>query len=427
MDEPSPGAAKPEGPAGVSGEDVPAADGPALAPSTPGVESEGSPPEAAGVAAEGAPSTPSASETEAAAGEGPASAASAAEVAAAGAEDLPSPAGVASAPEAERGAATESPRPGVRFGAAGRYALPIVAGLALLETAAHLYQTRPVDEAGDYRRAAEYVRGQIAATDGLAFYPDWSSRQGRMHFQELATLEREGPSDLTRYPRLYAVRNRGASGGPPGWRVAASRDFGIVAVDTLENPKPEPVLWSALTAFERASSPSREAKVEAFVHGPTEHRPCPWVEDRGTALPWDPAVPPHRFQCENVGVGPVVTQEHEFRPRYCVAATPMVAPRAVRVRFKDVPFGKKIVVHHMIQKSFENPKYAPVSARYWAELAEERMAERTIGTTVFRDGPGFTEVTFETPDLATKTGVLAVDIQAASQEARHYCFEVTTR
>ena len=112
----------------------------------------------------------------------------------------------------------------------------------------------------------------------------------------------------------------------------------------------------------------------------------------------------------------------------------MAAPRALRLRFKGVRFGQKIVVHHLIHKAYENPdprdagpQFPPVDARYWVELPEQQMAEHPIGATVFRDGPGFAEVTFSTPELATKTGVLAVDISAASQSNRQYCFEVTTR
>lgn len=407
MDEPSPDAAKPEGPPEPSD----TADTSVVAKSNePAPESE---PRGARADSGAVAAVPTKSD------EPPSTS-----------EEPPTEAESELAPPSREPVVATSPKPagiGVTFGRGSKMLLPIVLGIALLEAGAHLYQTRPVDERGDYERAAGYVREQITKDDGLVFWPDWSSRPGRFHFKEMATLEREGPTDDARYKRIFLVRNRGASGGGPAWNMAASRDFGTVRVDTLENPKPEPVLSNSLELFE-------QRQVEAFVHGPTEHRACPWLEDRGAAPPWDPATPPRRYQCENAGVGLLLALEHDYRPRYCLAAMPMAAPRALRLRFKGVRFGQKIVVHHLIHKAYENPdprdagpQFPPVDARYWVELPEQQMAEHPIGATVFRDGPGFAEVTFSTPELATKTGVLAVDISAASQSNRQYCFEVTTR
>ncbi len=314
-----------------------------------------------------------------------------------------------------------APNGKARWSAFRRGLLPCVVGLALAETGLHLWQTRRTSEPEDYDAAAAYVRAQIHPSDGIVFRPAWSSPVGRLHFGDLVTMERAAPTDTSRYDRIFFVHNRSSNGeGAPGWETTDSRSFGVVRVDTLHNPRPEPVLSSTLELF-------ANGKVEGFVHGPAENRACPRMSDRGSALSWDPALPPERLQCDGSGVGLVMSIDQGFVPKYCLAAAPIASPRALRLRFRGVHFGTKLVGHHGIHVVLEQPLQPDVDAVFWAELPEDQSMERPVGKVTFHDGKGYTEFAFATEPLAGKTGDLVVDIQSNAHGAPHYCFEATTR
>ena len=92
-----------------------------------------------------------------------------------------------------------------------KWAFAVVPAVGLFELAAHAVQTHSIPASADWVAARDYVGAQAKADDLVVFAPSWVDPVGREQFgPRLATLEREGRADETRFPRALEVSIRGA-------------------------------------------------------------------------------------------------------------------------------------------------------------------------------------------------------------------------
>ncbi|MGA7123774.1 MAG: hypothetical protein WBY94_26955 [Polyangiaceae bacterium] len=292
-----------------------------------------------------------------------------------------------------------------------RWAFAAVPAAGLLELGAHAAQTQAVVPGRDWEAARDYVSQHAKPEDLVAFAPRWADPLGRAHFgPTIATLEREARPDESRFPRAFEVSIRGAH--VPAlrtWRRSAEQHFGGVAVTTLENPAPLPVLDDLVSAVRpdrmRVSAGDRDCP---FVHLPTQ----------SGGLGFGPAIPGDRFGCPGGAfVGVSVVADLDYVPHRCIYAPP--SGGTVRLRFLGVRFGRALSGHHALYVEAEHLKGAPITVTF-------SVGSSTLGTVVHRDGEGWKQFEFDTAQLSGRQEDLTADI-TSSGERRLYCFEAATR
>ena len=97
-------------------------------------------------------------------------------------------------------------------------AVPLVSVVELL---LHVKQTTSdVVPESDWAAARDAVKAELQPNDLVVFEPFWSDPLGRRTFgHEIATMKREGRSDVRRFPRAFEVSIRGAHAGElAGWK-----------------------------------------------------------------------------------------------------------------------------------------------------------------------------------------------------------------
>ena len=133
------------------------------------------------------------------------------------------------------------------------------------------------------------------------------------------------------------------------------------------------------------------------------------------------AIPGNKFQCAATLVGVSVIQALDHTARRCILAAPPGAAGTLRMHFTGITFGKSVHGHHGIHYDAERHLGgAPVTIVF-------RSAGRQLGMSTHRDGQGWSGFEFETAELAGQKGELTVEVTAASNSNRKYCFEADTR
>lgn len=323
----------------------------------------------------------------------------------------------AAAPEAPS-AQPEAPSPTTRP-AWQRWAFAAVPAVALLELLAHVRQTTDVVPESDWVAAREVVKKTIKSEDLLLFAPKWEDPVGRAIFgDELASLERTARPDESRFPRAIEVSARGKHRPElAGWKLTNEEKVGKLVVGTYENPAPVKLL-DDLRLF---VSPE---KMAVFRVDGAKESPCSFVRGRPQAggLGAGPAVPGDRFQCEGgsfVGASIIHALDHD--PKACLFAPPFGPNVVLRVKFKNVRFGRALHGHHGLQNEAERDKTgAPVSITF-------RTERGLLGRAEHKDGMGWTGFELDTQELSGRTTDLVADITAGNANRRHYCFEADTR
>lgn len=323
----------------------------------------------------------------------------------------------AAAPEAPS-AKPEAPSPTTRP-AWQRWAFAAVPAVALLELLAHVRQTTDVVPESDWVAAREVVKKTIKSEDLLLFAPKWEDPVGRAIFgDELASLERTARPDESRFPRAIEVSARGKHRPElAGWKLTSEEKVGKLVVGTYENPAPVKLL-DDLRLF---VSPE---KMAVFRVDGAKESPCSFVRGRPQAggLGAGPAVPGDRFQCEGgsfVGASIIHALDHD--PKACLFAPPFGPNVVLRVKFKNVRFGRALHGHHGLQNEAERDKTgAPVSITF-------RTERGLLGRAEHKDGMGWTGFELDTQELSGRTTDLVADITAGNANRRHYCFEADTR
>jgi hypothetical protein len=116
----------------------------------------------------------------------------------------------------------------------------VVPAVAVVELALHVEQVNSVVPASDWKAAKVEVEKRAKPEDLVAFAPQWVDPIGREYFgSQIATLEREGYPDVTRFPRAIEVSIRGDHlADLAGWRELDRTSIGGIRITTFENPTP---------------------------------------------------------------------------------------------------------------------------------------------------------------------------------------------
>lgn len=320
----------------------------------------------------------------------------------------------------------------------------VVLGLAVcvaaLELALHLSQASMPSPEGDLARASAFVRKEVTPKDLIVFSPSWVDPLGRAAFGDLITMERAGWSDLTRYPRVFEVSLGGKDGAPfKELQTTRREQFGSIEVRVRENRSYETIIDDLLprVAFAPGAPRLDVSRLDVGNH----ESMCAFRTDRASGGPWDPATPPASYDCSGGRLGAIATIDLEYRPRYCIAAEGFGGAHALRLRFRDVRFGKYIAGHHFgrmvsgapygIHTTGEKFNAPPVSAVYSVDEilpgGNGALRERELGRVEHRDGESWLPFRVETGPIAGEKGDLIVDLRAPGSPNRTYCFEATTR
>jgi hypothetical protein len=295
----------------------------------------------------------------------------------------------------------------------------VVPAVALVELALHVKQVDSVAPASDWKAAKAEVEKRAKPEDLVAFAPQWVDPIGREYFgDKIATLEREGYPDVTRFPRAIEVSIRGEHlADLAGWRETDHTTVGAVRVTTFENPSPVALKDDLLRH-------SGKPDMHVSIVDPNGERECGFgrfgVQTGG--LGFGPAVPSLRYQCGGGAVvGITILPDLEYRPRRCLYA-PAQGPNAtVKLRFDSIAFGKVLHGHHGLYAEAErDQKGAPVAIAF-------RSGDKTFGKLVHRDGEGWKGFELDTSELAGQTAELIAEITSSSRDRRMYCFEADTR
>ncbi len=290
--------------------------------------------------------------------------------------------------------------------------------VSVFELVLHVKQTTSdVVPESDWASARDAVKAELQPNDLVLFEPFWSDPLGRRTFgHEIATMKREGRSDVRRFARAFEVSIRGAhSEELAGWKKAKETRHGAVTVTLLENPSYTPVIDDLVDLV----GPDRLTVSRVDDSG--EH-PCSFQrgasQGGSTVVPQGLLVPADRFVCQGGHVGVAVLHGLDHHPHVCLYATPMQGA-ALRMKFSNVTFGPSLHGHSGIQWLVErNPTPDKVAVTFSA-------LDRPIGTHYHKVGVGWVGFELPTPELDGKKADLVAEIAPSSQ--RQFCFEATTR
>ncbi len=291
---------------------------------------------------------------------------------------------------------------------------------ALLELFAHEVQTHTVVSDDDWRAARDVVKAEAKPDDLVVFAPRWTDPVGRHVFgDEIATLEREAPSDASRFPRAFEVSIRGGHEADLlGWKKLSEKKTGGVTITTLENPSYLKTLDDLVDHID-----GEHARVTSMHDD--EESPCTWVAGAGAQtgnLGFGPALPNRRYACPSgTMVGVSVVADLGYRAHRCIYAPPRGSGTVTRIHFGDVLFGEVLHGHHGLYVEAErNREGAPVSLAF-------SVGEKKIGKVTHLDGEGWKGFDLPTGELAGQRGELVADVSAPNGNRRMYCFEAITR
>jgi len=300
-----------------------------------------------------------------------------------------------------------------------RWAFAAVPVAGLLELGAHAVQTHSVARREDWEAARAYVEAHAAPDDLVAFAPRWVDPIGREMFgPSIATLQREGRPDETRFPRALEV-GLGAAHLTElaDWQRGEEHRFGRVRVTTWQNPTPAHVLDDLVSLVDPA-----HLRVSRVDGGRETDCTASHAAVQSGGLGYGPAIPGERFSCPAGGfVGVSVLADLDYRPRRCIYAPAPGGGSVLRLRFMNVQMGRTLKGHHAIYVEAERDRRgAPVSITFKAGTS-------LLGSVVHHDGDGWKAFELDTSDLAGQRADVVAEITAPSGDRRQYCFEADTR
>ena len=295
-----------------------------------------------------------------------------------------------------------------------------VPAVAVVELGLHVRQVSSVVPESDWNRAKVEVEKRAKPEDLVAFAPQWVDPIGRELFgSDIATLEREGYPDVTRFPRAIEVSIRGEHlADLAGWRETDRTNVGGIRITTFENPSPVTLKDDLLV---HSGKPDMHVSI---VDANSAERDCTYGRFgvQSGNLGFGPAVPSLRYQCPGgATVGISIMADLDYRPRRCFY-TPAQGPGAtVKLRFDSITFGKVLHGHHGLYVEAErDQKGAPVAIAF-------RSGDKAFGKLVHRDGEGWKSFELDTSEFDGKSAELVAEITSSSRDRRMYCFEADTR
>jgi hypothetical protein len=301
---------------------------------------------------------------------------------------------------------------------ARRYAFLAIPAIAVLELLAHIVQITRKIPTEDWLAARQAVEFAARPEDLVVFAPSWADPLGREFFKDgLATVEREARPDDTRFPRAFVVSIRGARLSElEGWKEGERTRFGAVTVTTYTNPKPITIIDDLVSH----AAPDR-AQV-TLVEGGRE-ADCPWTHGSPASggLGFGPGIPADRFVCpRGAFVAASVLQATDYRAHRCLYASPIGGSAILRIRFKDVRFGRALHGHHAINWDSARFNSPPVFLTW-------KVEGRILAPLNDGDSDGWKGFEIDTSDLAGQKSDLVAEVSASTGSHRQYCFEADTR
>jgi hypothetical protein len=287
---------------------------------------------------------------------------------------------------------------------------------ALCEVAAHAATRARVPDRQDWVAAARFVRAQLAPGDLITSAPGWTDPLLREVLGDRIDLAMAGRSDDAAYQRVWSLSIRGARARELQGRVPdVQRSFGRVRVERA-------ALGASPVLFDFASA-LRTAEV---AHGPSDNaRVCRLGElapGRGGGLGLGALAPRERFECgRGAWVAAVVLEDLALQPRHCVRQPP-IQRGPLRVRFRDVPLGQRLVFYGGLYYEDERMRRGPdvhAHVRLHANGGERQLLHMT-----HVDGDGWKRL-----EVATGGGRadVTVEVSSSSTHKRTFCWSASTR
>ncbi|MFW6197725.1 MAG: hypothetical protein ACOC5B_02560 [Myxococcota bacterium] len=305
-------------------------------------------------------------------------------------------------------------------GATGRLPFRLLWGalllLPLIELTGHAVIRARVPDRADWKAAAAHVRELARPDDAFAVAPPWADPLLRRELGDRIALAEAGRSDLAPFTRLWALTIRGhrpaeAPSRPPD----QVEHFGRVRVLRWDLG-PSPVRFDLVEQVPQAEVSRARAEGE---------QSCPWrrLASRGGGLGAGPAVPAERFVCDSarghLWVAPTIIEDLSLEPRHCVWQHPQ-GRQPVRVRYRDVPLGDRIVLYAGLYYEHERRlEGGPVDVVI-------RVDDRVVGRMVHRDGDGWKRMEASTRGLGAR-GTVTVEVSAPAPHLRSLCWAATVR
>ncbi len=314
------------------------------------------------------------------------------------------------------------PTPATATRAWRRYLFAIVPAIGLLELGAHAVQvSRHVTDA-DWLAARAVVKGMVHPDDLVAFAPGWVDPIGRSAFKDdIASVEREGRPDDSRFARAIEVSIRGAHLAElSSWRVSGTKKVGPITLTTYDNPKFARVIDDLVSHLDPARS--TVSRVEGAGGAGVKETGCAFrhLPAQTGSIGFGPAIPSDRFACPSSFVGVSVVQPLDYQAHRCIYSQ-LPSGGITRIRFRDVTFGRVLHGHHAISWAQERYKAGtPVTLTFSVE-------GRVLGKMVHNDGDSWKAFELDTSDLSGQTAELVAEISTANSRERSYCFEADTR
>lgn len=304
--------------------------------------------------------------------------------------------------------------------ARGRLPLRLLWGALLLlpltELAGHAVIRARVPPRADWKAAAAHVRELARPGDAFAVAPPWADPLLRRELGDRIALANAGRSDLAPFSRLWALTIRGhRPAGAPSRPPDRVEHFDRVRV----------LRWDLGPSPVRFDLVEQVSQAEVSLVRPDGEHPCPWRRPgpRGGGLGAGPAVPPERFVCDPrrpfLWVAPTIIEDLGLEPRRCVSQHPQ-GRQPVRVRYRDVPLGDRIVLYAGLYYEHERRlEGGPVDVVI-------RVDDQVVGRMTHRDGDGWKRMEASTRGLGAR-GTVAVEVSAPAPHRRSLCWAATVR
>ena len=294
-----------------------------------------------------------------------------------------------------------------------------IAGLA--ELGSFVWDAKRAPQIADWQAIRAQVERLKRPTDLLLVAPEWADPIARYAFGDaLMPIADEARADVSAYARAVEVDALGSAASElDGWLVRQEYPVGRFELRVRENPKPEKVLFSFL---DNARPPM--LAVSAGDSGDSE-RSCAYTEHAPSStggLHGHLAFPRERylFGGEEFFVGVTILDDQRYRPRRCLWAEPR-AFESVRLRFTNVPLGKKIYGYAGLSYFlFRDGAHDPT-------IISIRVAGQEIGSYEHHDERGWHHFEFDTERFAGTSADVEFDVASNDPSDRQFCFYADTR
>lgn len=303
--------------------------------------------------------------------------------------------------------------------ARGRWVLIPLFGI--LELAAHFVTSQRAPDAEDWERLPGFVERLREPGDLVLIAPEWAEPLARGVLGDgVMPIEDVARADVSSYAYALEVATLGADTRESArFEPIATLEAAPFSIRRLKNKNHVPVLY-------RFVDHVRPQHLGVTEPDATSERACSFTDRTRPStggLPGHPAYPRARFRCsggEAFFVGVTILDDQNYRPRRCIFAHPPRQGGPLRLRFGNVPLGRKITGYAGLPYLiFRDGVGAPVTIRAFVN-------GRKIGESAHLDEAGFSPFHFELTS-ASGTGEVRFEISSSESQNRHFCFSAEMR